>query len=166
MSVPRSVFAIPFLLATASPAVADWQFTTWGMTIDAVQSSINSAGITADKPDTMKQDTVILIRNYYISDIRFGVALFFPEKSKILGKIVMCVTDDVFGMAGRVQVKTALLRTLGKPESDESGPGFNISVWKDQARNNTVISTLRTGEGAVPSDSCVAYFPLASASTF
>lgn len=166
MSIPHTVLAIPFILASASPAAADWQFTTWGMTIDAAHNAIHDAGLTADKPELTKEGVVILIRNYTISDIRFGIALMFAEQKKILERIVMCVTDNSFGMAGRVQVKTALLRDLGKPESDESGPGFNISVWKDQARNNTVISTLRTGEKTAPGDSCVAYFPLNSANSF
>lgn len=160
------VTAVALLALFPGSALADWQFTRWGMSVDEVREAAREAGRITDDPASRGDDTIIMIRPYLIAEINFGVAFIFDKKTQRLRSIGMCVSDEIFGWAGRVQVKTALLQSLGKPESDEVGPGFNVSVWKDQARNNTVISTLRTGERTTPGDSCISYFPLTPSSAF
>lgn len=109
-----------FLMAFATPAMADWQYTRWGMTVDEVVAASNGS---AKKIKDRKDDRVwdlprLVVGTAQEGDVTFNVEFYFENNKLRLIRYAPTGTMDCLGE------EKFLLERFGPAESSEKVKEF------------------------------------------
>ncbi|HEY0833899.1 MAG TPA: hypothetical protein VGE72_08335 [Azospirillum sp.] len=120
--------ALAMLVAPSGPALADWQYTRWGMTPDEVKAA---CACTMDvlTPEEIQQYTygkgrALLKTTYTSGEHRFTARFVFGKSDGLLSRVELLLNadSDVFSL------KRDLLEKYGKP-SEEKKTKFSEMYW-------------------------------------
>jgi hypothetical protein len=142
-----SIDFIVFYLLTTSPAVADWQYTKWGMSIDEVMRASGNA-LRAPTPKEKHDHTLSfadrslkdlapdLIGNYNTDSFRFNAVFYFGGNQKTLSRIELHLIDH-----SKLRPLLAALRSLyGEPLQSSNDSTSSMMRWRDEKNSNEVLA--------------------------
>lgn len=121
-------FAVTCMLAAASPAVADWQYTRWGMTPQQVVAASRGAA----KPNTDNEAhrdnyKTLLKAPFAAGEHRFTASFIFNNQNRLIRVSLLMEGGNCesLGFTLRSQYGQSTTRGLG-------------STWRDEVRKNNV----------------------------
>lgn len=135
-------------------ALADWQYTRWGMTPAQVQQA--SRGAAKQNPNvvadtgTHRSERALLSARYRAGRFAFRALFFFDNASQKLVKVRLLLT----GGGHCTDLRADLMNVYGAPLSQAAGIATR---WRDTKRRNTVTHADWGGGGCQ-----VEYEPLGS----
>ena len=132
MNHALAIFAAGVIAATATPAYASWQWTEWGMTVEAVaEASGGTASPNADRGRDSDDLVASLTAPYSASNIDFTADFLFRDGG--LAFVILTPDDeDCSALAG------ALTRAYGQSD-DQRSTNFSSKRWWDHANGNFVM---------------------------
>jgi hypothetical protein len=130
-----------------APALADWQYTNWGMTPERVVAAAPvKVGPYADASLDTVDDTVRLVGNHEALGFKFAVAFMFDNRTNGLSRVKMLLSD----VAQCDALKFKLSSIYGTPEMK---PTMGVTRWRDEDHSNIVV--------LIPLGGCwLDYFPI------
>lgn len=140
-------------LAASSPALADWQYTKWGMSPDEVTSASKGKAyrITETPGSSYEGMTAANTGSYQIGQINLPVKFFYIDDK--LSMVMLSGENDGLCYA----LRTVLDEQYGEPRSRSDRIVYEVFHWIDSDRGNRVQLT------AFKNSSCsIYYFPLNS----
>lgn len=162
------VTAVALLALFPGNALADWQFTRWGMTVDEVRDAANKKAVPLVKFPHLESDRKgntarLWIEKHRVFGLDLAVTLFFRPADSVLAKLTLCTTDpSAFGDYERRLVFEELERALGKPTRFEHLRDFTVGIWADRTRNNIITAMLPLPDPTtmLTPTGCITYEPL------
>lgn len=125
----RYWIAVTLLLCSAPPAVADWQYTKWGMTPEQVASASNGAVKVIPKAQRKRIEEARMENGaegtFTEGALKLHVAFSFDTG----GAGLNAVGYDVVDAAQNDLLKAWLVRTYGAPESKGGIPAIGLTTW-------------------------------------
>ena len=127
-------FAASLVVGLSPPALADWQYTKWGMTVEEV--IVASGGVARIFTDP-KQDTdteqLRAIAPYRAGDLVFEAGFNFSRKSDRLRSVRLKLIEG-----DGLRLSAALENRYGKPMSEGTTSVTRYARWLDKENNNAV----------------------------
>jgi hypothetical protein len=130
---------ISLLLASAAISQADWEYTTWGMSVDEVRQA--SQGRASDD-DPTKHDIRVASRSllqapYEAYGWHFTARLLFSTRTQRLDEVSL----EAQGWCDGVRLARAVQQTYGPPASTTTYGTIRVTSWEDPS-NNTRLELL------------------------
>jgi len=116
-------------LLMSAPAVADWQYTKWGMTADQVgaasKGQMKRCSAVCDK-QTTATSTALLYGPYQSGTLPFTAFAFFDKQTKKLVQMSLRLDDSSKGneLIGGLRAK------YGDPVSESKTQVLHLLVWR------------------------------------
>ncbi|WP_376959632.1 hypothetical protein ABNQ39_06920 [Azospirillum sp. A26] len=136
------VVLFAFILS-ATPALADWQYTKWGMSPDAVFSASGGKAIKLDQKGIKDHSIASLqLAGLYLAEYQTGPYRFtctFLFRDEKLGGISLNLSD----ISKSYQLEDDLMGKYGQPI--EVNQKYKIKKWRDEASNNLVQISITPG---------------------
>ena len=133
--VVLSIMAGSLYVALSNTALADWQYTKWGMAVDEV---IMASGGKASKFADSRRDTdtekLLAIAPYVAGDFVFEANFMFDKKNGELRGVILGLKED----NGRF-LYAALVNRYGQPVSEGKTSVTQSARWLDRENNNNVV---------------------------
>ncbi|HYH17616.1 MAG TPA: hypothetical protein VD995_03260 [Azospirillum sp.] len=163
-----------FLLGSAGPCAADWQFTRWGMTVEEAVRAAGAAGVNVDAGGTVPSGdgklTKLPIPYYKVGSIFFDISLVFESPDNRLVMVLMTVSQrGDFDRQKLDALRMDLLQAFGSPFAVNQQDGFDLAMWRDVTRNNRIFAKIRVdppGRTGGLRDTSIMYTPLVPVSAF
>jgi len=140
------VLALALIGLAPTPAKANWQYTTWGMTPDQVVAASNGAARLAPEPRRLDQWRLTLATADYSADgFAFNVRFLFGREDRRL----QCVVLELRDYGQRFRLESRLTEIYGRP-ADRIEEGVDVrgratlstTVWNSE--NNIRLVDLPT----------------------
>lgn len=127
--------AVSLVVGFSAEALADWQYTKWGMTAEEV---IAASGGKARKFTDTGQDTdterLQAITPYRTGDFAFEAGFMFSRKDGRLRSVRLKLVEG-----DGLLLSAALVNRYGKPVSESKTAFTQHARWLDKENNNTVV---------------------------
>ena len=120
----RPTLIVLALMAIATPALADWQATKWGMTSAEVVSATGNAAKPNTDPDADSDE--LLAMPYTKAGIKFTTTFAFDEKTKLLNGVRLVPEDGKCAKAFEMAKAD-----YGAPTSTTKGMAGDMDRWQD-----------------------------------
>ncbi|MGE0725312.1 MAG: hypothetical protein AB7O45_13115 [Alphaproteobacteria bacterium] len=136
--MPKTAILCALAACISFPALADWQYTRWGMSpAEAIEASSGAlrAPTDAERRGLRRQDRIEpgAIGTYEVGGLAYSVDLGFDERGKLA-----LVALKLLDWGRRHEVQDSLIGTYGAPiESRRDSYGVD-EAWRDAARGNLV----------------------------
>lgn len=126
--VRAAALILALVLASASPAAADWQFTKWGMT----PAQVAAAGGSRIVPivETAPRWQLTMPGPYKVAGLTFDDVTFAFDDGR-LSEIELSAPSDSLG-----KVQQALASALGPPAYSRFGG--EVQIYRDPAKGNSI----------------------------
>lgn len=155
----RLAFRTLLLCALLAPiaALADWQWTRWGMKVDEVIAASNASVAPFERAEQPNSRSLLLAKGKYSAlDVEFDANFYFDRNDKGLVLVELMAREATFSKC--LKLKSALGDVYGKP--DETGRvaiiRLQTSMWRDTEKRNRVLLAVTESP-----DSCsLQYSPL------
>jgi hypothetical protein len=125
------------LVALATPAHADWQYTKWGMTpAQVVAASKGKATAGAGEPGDRMEGSPLqvgAVGTHSSGKWQFKSKFYFDA-----GKLGLVKLDLVNGEKGCGALWADMKSAYGKPFSDDENVITHLAIWHDTAKNNRI----------------------------
>jgi hypothetical protein len=147
MTIGRGILFSSIVLVTAtivssSPVFADWQYTTWGMTLDQTLSASKGALKRCDpiscKGQTSEKDTARLYGKYRPGEFEFTAFAYFNNSTNKLSRVILRLTEP----SQSNSLIGALRNKYGEPTTTNRTQIMQLLVWRE---NKDQISLLIIG---------------------
>lgn len=162
MKIAIKVISLGLFVTVASPALADWQYTKWGMMPGQVVANSNGAIAQSEKSAQLNSDGFALEAQgvYAAGDYSFDALFYFKNDGlalvtlKLRDAMTRCaaLANDLEGRYGR-----------GVLMQDLAGLAGTYS-WQDRPANNAIKLVAIKSLGSSPAVCAVDYRPLVSPS--
>ena len=131
------------ILLTAPPALANWEYTRWGMTPDQVAAA--SSGnvkvlLRSERKDAGEHSALAATGTFKLGGKSFPVGFQFNAITNGLECVIYDVSGDDVAM-----VKDMLIRNYGKTEGTSFGPGYSMEWTTPEPVEFAVNSKPLTG---------------------
>jgi hypothetical protein len=105
--MPKLCICVVVLIAIASPAAANWQYTTWGMTPDQVTAAAHGNVLSVDPTtrNSMDGDQILLETPYSAGDFHFTADFGFDSTSRLDRVHLVLQSGDAVGLRAALQKK-------------------------------------------------------------
>jgi hypothetical protein len=115
-SVVKVCLCLTALVVTASPAAANWQYTTWGMTPDQVSSAAHGNVLHVDPSarNSTDGDQILLETPYAAGTFNFKAGFAFDSRTHLDRVHLVLLSGDA------VELHAALLKKYGDPQNKDS----------------------------------------------
>ena len=144
------------LLSLVSPAVADWQWSKWGMSVQEVIAASQNSAIATSPKEKIDNSTLYAISNlkmpYRANGMNFTAYFMFSGENEGLKCVSLKILDS--DKISELQYEVNLI--YGKPDifSENTSVGLSTSVWyKEDSITSSIMnppSTLKTkGFGSI-----------------
>ena len=128
-------FAVLLLVGYSAEALADWQYTKWGMTLEEViAASDGKARKFADAGQDTDTERLKAIAPYSTGDFAFEAGFNFSRKDGRLRSVRLKLVEG-----DGLRLYAALVNRYGKPVSESKSSVMQHARWLDKANNNTVV---------------------------
>ena len=152
--------ALLFGLGTAH---ADWQYTTWNMTVvqalAASKGQLKPCTPQACKDQTSESTVAQLYGSYRSGEFSFTSFLNFNKADQKFAN----VTLKLINLEKAPQLGSALRSRYGEPASRSTSTGMNVSVWRD--KNDEVLLMVIGLQGQTALTADVIYRPRITSSS-
>lgn len=125
------------LFTTATPAVAGWQWTDWGMTRAQVEKAASAHSVVLSEAKNSRPDQVELNTPYATLGLQFLARLIFNEYGTLIE--VVLVQNDV---AQCPVLENLVKSSYGVPYDSYAGMGTDTWSWRDEKSKNDVMFRL------------------------
>ena len=157
-----SFFVIASLFSTTLPANADWQMTSWHMSVDELAALNIARELPVENQHNADSTLARYVMPYPVQNIAMDAIFYFSELdgTQKLTEVRLDVTNNsdcpwVLGM---------LRSTYGSEERDSGGSILNYLIWRDSRNGNRVIYSVGVEEYS--SLGCqITYQPIPEANT-
>ena len=135
IAFPLAIVIVLSCCGFSNAALADWQYTKWGMTVDEVIAASGGKAIefTDSRHDT-DNERLMAIAPYVAGDFHFEARFNFDKKNNHLRGVTLHLK------AGNPHfLYAALVNRYGQPISDEESSVTRVARWLDRENNNNVV---------------------------
>ena len=126
----------------ATPALADWQYTQWGMSPADVQTASNGTAVVNQDRSLDAADLTAGLTAFYRGDKRPFTAVFLFDATGKLSAVTLNPTDRI----SCVPIRQSLGERYGAPASVDQHAYGQTARWNDIEGDNVVVY-LDLGEG-------------------
>lgn len=124
-------------LSITSPALADWQFTKWGMSQEELLT-VSPINVKNSRFDPECPSTAPLSSNYEASEfLKFTACYGFDKQSDILNYVHLHLRD----YASRGILYDALTSKYGNPKINDSSKGIGLAWYEWRSEDNLITLT-------------------------
>ncbi len=136
------IIFLVFMFGTASNVQADWQYTSWGMSVDQVKKAGGAKISRID--DVSKHSSMgnlgLLQAPFETGGFRFIARFMFDRLSQKLSVVSLELLDPSLGH----RLHGTLVSKYGEPTKVPLGDVVKASQWRNEAANNN-LSLLQIG---------------------
>jgi hypothetical protein len=125
-------------LCAASPALADWQYTKWNMTIDQVQRASGNR-LRQPTPQEQRDYTVNgtppgLVGQYDTGTFQFRASFYFSVNGNLLSRAYLHLNDYTKARS----LLDAMRGQYGNPLGESRSMGAATMRWRDEKNGNEI----------------------------
>ena len=130
---PGVAILLSLLLASAAVSRADWEYTTWGMTVDEVRQASQGRASDDDpiKHDMRAGSRSLLQAPYDTYGWHFTARFLFSKRTQRLDEVSL----EAQGWCKGVRLASALQQTYGPPVSTTTYGTIKVTSWEDTQHN-------------------------------
>ena len=142
-----SMLTVVTLTLAGSPALADWQYTHWGMTPEEVLAAAPNPIGRPDKADFYDESANLahlLTSTYSVGDLSFQVQFIFHDLESLAAVRLVPYMNNC------TQLERILTDTYGAPErGDERRGDIRFLQWWDGQSENVVMYFVAFGDCSI-----------------